>query len=134
MAVMRWSDMDALGHVHNARMLEYFEAARVELIQEVLDLGRIEPADIGLIVRRHEIDYLAPLVFRPTPIAVDMSVERIGSSSFTLAYSVGEPDNSITYASAITVIVAVTASSGRPTEIPQALRDHLIRYSSGEGD
>ncbi|MGV1037873.1 MAG: acyl-CoA thioesterase [Candidatus Nanopelagicales bacterium] len=124
-AAIRWSDMDALGHVHNIKMLEYYEAARAELIHEVLDLGA--PTDVGLVVRHHEIDYLAPLVYRSAPIAVDMVVDRIGSTSFSLSYAVTEPDGSVVYSRARTVIVSVEIATGRPKEIPDFLRVHLTR-------
>ncbi|MBP7972155.1 MAG: thioesterase family protein [Candidatus Nanopelagicales bacterium] len=126
LATMRWSDMDALGHVHNIKMLEYYEAARAELIHEVLDLGA--PADIGLVVRHHDIDYLAPLVYRSSPIAVDMVVDRIGSTSFSLSYTVTEPDNSVIYSRASTVIVAIEKTTGKPKQLPEFLRGHLRRY------
>lgn len=125
-AAMRWSDMDALGHVHNIKMLEYYEAARAELIHEVLDLGK--PTDVGLVVRRHEIDYLTPLVYRSAPIAVDMLVDRIGSTSFSLNYTVNEPHNEVVYSRARTVIVAVDAATGLPKVVPDFLRSHLSRY------
>ena len=67
--------------VHNARFLEYFEAARADLVNELVDLGR--PLRMSLVVARHEIDYLVPLVYRQEPIPVDLWVERIGGSSIT---------------------------------------------------
>lgn len=126
LAVMRWSDMDALGHVHNARLLEYYEAARVALVADLVRLDR--PAGIGLVVGRHEIDYRLPLVFRPEPVAVDLWVERIGNTSFTVGYTLCEPDGSVVYGRAKTVIVAIDMATGAPAPLPPQVREALADY------
>ena len=126
MAAMRWSDMDALGHVHNGRFLEYFEAARADLVNELVDIGR--PDGLGLLVARHEVDYLVPLVYRRVPIAVDLWVERIGRTSFTVGYEVVEDDRSVIYGRALTVIVAVGLPSGRAEPLPDFVREALNGY------
>lgn len=132
LAAMRWSDMDALGHVHNARFLEYFEAARADLVNELVDIGR--PAGMSLLVARHEIDYLAPLVYRPTPVPVDLWVERIGNSSITVGYVVTEADHSVVYGKAITVMVAVDMTTGRAMTLPDFIREALQPYLREDGD
>lgn len=131
LATMRWSDMDALGHVHNARFLEYFEAARADLVNELVDLGR--PSGMSLVVARHEIDYLVPLVYRQEPIPVDLWVERIGRSSITLGYVVAEADHSIIYGRAVTVMVAVDIATGRSTTLPEFIREALSQYLREDG-
>lgn len=129
---MRWSDMDALGHVHNARFMEYYEAARTELIHLLL----AEATDwqgVGLVVRRHEVDYLLPLVYRPRPIAVDTWIERIGTTSMTLAYEAVEEDRSVIYGRAQTVMVTVDATTGQPVALPESVRDLLREYQLATG-
>ena len=132
LAAMRWSDMDALGHVHNARFMEYYEAARTELIHRLL----AEATDwegVGLVVRRNEVDYLVPLVYRPRPIAVDTWIERIGTTSMTLAYEAVEDDRSVIYGRARTVMVTVDAASGQPVPLPEPVRQLLHRYQESAG-
>ena len=50
MAPMRWSDMDALGHVHNVRFMEYYEAARTDLIHRLLERGE-DWQGVGMVVK-----------------------------------------------------------------------------------
>lgn len=129
---MRWSDMDALGHVHNARFMEYYETARTELIHLLL----AEATDwqgVGLVVRRHEVDYLLPLVYRPRPIAVDSWIERIGTTSMTIAYEAVEEDRSVIYGRARTVMVTVDAATGQPVALPESVREQLRRYQQRDG-
>jgi acyl-CoA thioester hydrolase len=126
LAQMRWSDMDALGHVHNAAFLQYFELGRAALVFSLLNVPR--RTDASLVVRRHEVDYLRPLIYRPEPIAVDTHLARIGTTSFTLAAQVREPDDETVYARIATVIVAVDAHSGAAMQIGDPIREALAAY------
>ncbi len=124
--------MDALGHVHNARFLEYYEAARADLVEEIISIDR--PTGIGLVVGRHEIDYLVPLIYRPAPLAVDLWTDRIGTTSFTVGSTVGEPDGSVIYGRARTVVVAIDTATGRPRPLPDEVRSVLSAYLLDEPD
>lgn len=129
LAVMRWSDMDALGHVHNGRFMEYYEAARAELVQRLLaETG--DPAGVGLVVRRHEVDYLVPLVYRPAPVVVDTWIAKVGTSSVTLVHQAGEEDGSVVYGRATTTLVAVDAETGASRALPTTVRAALERYQA----
>lgn len=81
-----------------------------------------------MLVARHEVDYLVPLVYRRAPIAVDLWVERIGRTSFTVGYEVVEDDRSVIYGRALTVIVAVGLPSGRAEPLPDFVREALNGY------
>ena len=89
---LRWSDMDAYGHVNNVQFLRLLEDARVIGFQEWFGQDRSLLSE-GVIVARHEIEYLAPLDFRHAPISVDMWATKIAGSSFNLAYEVRDPDD-----------------------------------------
>lgn len=88
MMQVRWSDVDLFAHVSNAAYLRFLDDARFALFPSmgVDPLGR--PTDSLLVVVRHEIEYLAPLAFRPEPVAVDVWVPRIGRSSVDFAYEI----------------------------------------------
>lgn len=85
---VRWSDVDLFAHVNNAAYLRYLDDARFALFPSmgVDPAGR--PTDSLLVVVKHEIEYLAPLAFRPEPIAVDVWVPRTGRSSVDLGYEI----------------------------------------------
>ncbi|WP_282947565.1 acyl-CoA thioesterase [Cellulomonas endometrii] len=85
---VRWSDVDLFAHVNNAAYLRFLDDARFALFPSmgVDPAGR--PTDSLLVVVKHEIEYLAPLSFRPAPIAVDVWIPRIGRSSVDFAYEV----------------------------------------------
>ncbi len=90
---VRWSDVDLFGHVNNAAYLRYLDDARFSLFSSmgVDETGALTAS--MLVVVKHEIEYLAPLGFRPAPFAVDVWVARIGRSSVDFAYEIVDPDD-----------------------------------------
>jgi len=124
--------MDAFGHINNTEFLRYLEEARVDLLfEEAKRTGSDASLEKGIVVARHEIDYLAPLDFRSAPVAVDVWVDRLGHASFTLAYEVTEPDESVVYARATSVMVPFDLSDARPRRLTQAERDVLQPFVVG---
>ena len=118
--------MDAFGHINNTEFLRYLEEARVDLLfEEAKRTGSDASLEKGIVVARHEIDYVAPLDFRPSPVAVDVWVDRLGHGSFTLAYEVKEPDESVVYARATSVMVPFNLHESRPRRLTEAERDVL---------
>lgn len=122
---LRWSDMDALGHVNNSEYLTYLEQARIEFLSDAAAAG-VPRETAGLLVARNEIDYLKPLPYRRDPIDVVMWVDRIGSSSFTFAYEVRA--EGAVHARARTVVVCIGEDS-RPTPVPVAFRRYLDQHT-----
>jgi acyl-CoA thioester hydrolase len=120
--------MDAFGHVNNTTFFTYLEEARVDLLfvtaGEAIARERLSS---GIVVARHEIDYTAPLVFRPQPVAVDVWVSSLGNSSFTLSYEVLD-DGGPVYARASTVLVPYDVEAGRPRRLSVEERTALEPY------
>src|SRR6185503_2691815 len=98
---LRWSDMAAYGHVNNVQFLRLLEDARVIGFQQWFGQDR-SVLNEGILVARHEIEYLAPLLFRVPPIVVEMWATRIGGAGFDLAYEVrdGNGEGDTVYARA----------------------------------
>src|ERR671926_55075 len=65
---LRWSDMDAYGHVNNVQFLRLLEDARVIAFAAAGTDEGGSVVDTGLLVARSEIEYLEPLVYRTAPV------------------------------------------------------------------
>ena len=117
--------MDAFGHVNNTTFLTYLEEARVDLLfVHAGDQVARERLASGIVVARHEIDYTAPLVFRPDPVPIDVWVSHLGNSSFTVRYEILD-DGGPVYAKAGTVLVPFDVEAGRPRRLSQEERAAL---------
>ncbi|KRV47890.1 thioesterase [Wenjunlia vitaminophila] len=123
---LRWSDMDAFGHVNNVVYLRYLEEARIDLMFRLAPGNGSEALSGGSVVARHEISYLRPLVHRHEPVIVESWITDIGAASLTIAYEV--KDDEQVYARASTVVVPYDLARGRPRRITEEERGFLERY------
>ncbi|WP_393915919.1 acyl-CoA thioesterase [Halostreptopolyspora alba] len=90
-AYVRFADLDPLNHVNNVRMLTYLEDARLAFLHWDSRVDG-ERRMGGLVVARHEVDYVRPLQMRREPILVETWVTDVRHSSFRLAYEVRDAD------------------------------------------
>ena len=139
---MRWSDMDAYGHVNNVQYLRYLEEARVVAFHQWFGQERSLLED-GVLVARSEIDYLAPMTFNYEPARVSLWCSRISGASFDISYVVGQGGSDLTFAQAESTLVTYDLRAARPRRIaehervaieafsgePLALRSHKERRS-----
>ncbi|MEU2776124.1 thioesterase family protein [Streptomyces sp. NPDC007162] len=118
---LRWSDMDAYGHVNNAVFVRYLEEARIDwLFRPDKEFKQ------GSVVARHEIDYKRQLVHRHHPVDIELWVTEIRAASFTVTYEVKDDD--VVYVRASTVVVPFDFESGRPRRLTAEERDFLTEY------
>ncbi|HWM39717.1 MAG TPA: thioesterase family protein [Streptomyces sp.] len=128
---LRWSDMDAFGHVNNVVYLRYLEEARIDFMfrlagESVLSSGGEVPFKGGSVVARHEIDYLRPLFHRHEPVTIETWVTKLNAASATLAYEI--KDAQAVYAQATTVIVPYDLKEERPRRLTADERAFLEGY------
>jgi acyl-CoA thioester hydrolase len=128
---LRWSDMDAYGHVNNVQFLRLLEDARVVAFSDWFGQDR-SLVDEGVLVARHEIEYLAPLTFRRVPVRIAMWTMRITPASFDIGYEVKEPEDSTLYARAETTLVRYDFEAARPRRMTARLEESLLAHAGGE--
>lgn len=122
---VRWSDLDAFGHVNNARTLTLLEEARVDwLFVAARDHG-VDRLTEGIVVAKVTVDYLRAIGFG-VPVTVSMGVAALGSASFTVDYQVhADGERAVT---ASTVMVPVDPVTFRPRRLDAAERSYLERF------
>ncbi|MEU9119427.1 thioesterase family protein [Streptomyces sp. NPDC048506] len=108
---LRWSDMDAFGHVNNAVFVRYLEEARIDFMRRLAPGGGSPSFTGGSVVARHEIDYVRPLVHRHAPVTIELWVTKIGAASMTVGYEVKDEDT--LYLRASTVVVPFNFAEDR---------------------
>jgi acyl-CoA thioester hydrolase len=124
---LRWSDMDAYGHVNNAVFIRYLEEARIDFL-----FRPDKEFQQGSVVSRHEIDYKRQLVHRHTPVDIELWITEIRAASFTITYEVKDGD--LVYARASTVVVPFDFAAQRPRRITDAEREFLEEYRDDAED
>jgi acyl-CoA thioester hydrolase len=118
--------MDAYGHVNNATFLSLYEEARVALFfAAARELGMTSFED-GIVIARHEIDYLKPIDYGD-PVRIELWVEEIRASRFTVAYEL--IDNEVLASRARSVCVPFNLQLQYPRRLTEAERAFLADWS-----
>ncbi|MFE5159686.1 acyl-CoA thioesterase [Streptomyces sp. NPDC056697] len=123
---LRWSDMDAFGHVNNVTFLRYLEEARVDFMWRLAPGNGSDAFTGGVVVARHEIDYLKPLVHRHSPVTIETWVTEIRAAYLTLRYEIKDED--ALYVRAATRIVPYDLDQGRPRRVSREEERFLTEY------
>jgi acyl-CoA thioester hydrolase len=129
---MRWSDMDAYGHVNNVVYLTYLEEARVDMLFALgSDFGASALSE-GVLVAHHQIDYKRPLVYHPRGVDIELWAGEVKGASFEIRYEVHDEDT--VFARAASVLVAYDLVQHRPRRLTDEEREFLAQYlEPGEG-
>jgi acyl-CoA thioester hydrolase len=122
---LRWSDMDAYGHVNNARFLTLYEEARVAMFFVGAKSHGLGSFEEGIVIARHEVDYLKPVDYRD-PVRVEITIAAMRAASFTVAYEMYDAD--VLVSRAKSVCVPYNLEQGYPRRLSEAERDFLKPY------
>jgi len=123
---VRWDDLDAFGHVNNAKYLTFAQEARFLWSTEEFSTAMRESSLIEMVVARAEIDFVAPIYDGGRFVDVEISVEKIGNSSFVLLYTIS--DGGQVFAKMKTVQVAVSLETKKSRPLTDTEREFLERY------
>ena len=113
---IRWSDVDAYGHVNNVNYFEYFQEARIRAMRDA-----VAGDNLGFVVARVVVDYKRPLFFRSEPYDIETRATRLGNSSFDLTAAIVDDEKSL--AVSRTTVVAFDGSSQRSRALTSAEAD-----------
>jgi acyl-CoA thioester hydrolase len=119
---VRWADLDLLGHVNNVVYVDYLQEARVDMIRTHRPTQPAGELVDGLVVVRHEVQYLLPLTFRFRPVTIECWVTEIRAASFAMAYEIydadpAEPSGRKVYVRATTVLTPYVFGEERPRRL-----------------
>ncbi|GGH04457.1 acyl-CoA thioesterase [Mucilaginibacter phyllosphaerae] len=124
--IIRFSDIDARGHVNNAVYLTYFEVARFNYWR---DVARWNLKEIGIVIGRSEINYLKPVTIDDVLVCY-VRVIRIGNSSFDVMHvltKVTDKGHEIC-TTCKTTCISYDYTSNRSVPIPKEGRQNMIDY------
>ena len=125
--LVRWSDIDSYDHVNNVRYFDYFQEARIAFLATLVDTAAEDYFDTYPVVLVHQtVDYLRPVVLRHPPYDVEVWVDKVGTTSYTLGSRI--TDDGIVYARAVSVLVAVDGETHAKRELTEGERTALTRH------
>jgi acyl-CoA thioester hydrolase len=132
---LRWSDMDAYGHLNNSRFLTLYEQARVALFFTGARAMGLTSFEDGIVIFRHEVDYLRPVDYatgpdgapRPPSVRIDLWIEQVRPSRFVVAYELF--DGELIASRARSVCVPFNLTARVPRRLNEAERAFLADWT-----
>lgn len=115
-----WGDMDALGHVNNARYFDYFQEARIEWLRE-LDIKMTEQT--GPVVVHVACTYHKPVIY-PATVTIRSLVTEVGNSSMVMEHSLYQDE--VLMAQGLSKVVWVDYMQGKSVPLPPEMRALFI--------
>jgi len=148
---MRWSDIDAYGHVNNSAMLRLLEEARIAgfwghdpVVGNGTETGNETDTDLPdpiidgrpgsgtmTVIAAQRLEYLASIPYLRRPLDVQLWIGRIGGASIDVSYEVWSPagvEPAVLYTRATTALVMVDAATNRPRRLTEAERAACAPY------
>lgn len=120
---LRWSDLDAQGHVNNAVIIDYLQEARVAFLRD----GPASPLlDSGIVVVSHEVEYHRPIEYSDEPLTIELGISQLGASRLEVAYEVLQSGELSVVAR--TVLCAFDFDEQRPVRLLPGYRDFFAAH------
>jgi acyl-CoA thioester hydrolase len=127
---VRYSDLDAQGHMNHARYFSFMEEARFGYAQALGLWTDTHDFDaVAQIVAEARCTYLRPVRLGET-VEVAVRVSRLGNKSIEMEYALSAGGQLV--ARGNTVQVAYDYGQGRSMPIPQAWREAIAAYEAHE--
>lgn len=125
---VRYADIDAQGHLNNAKYLTYFEQARILYFEELgLFSKNLSFMEIGVIVADIHIKYRAPVTLGAA-IKIGVKAEAIGNKSITLQQTITDGVTGKLYADGTVVLVTYDYHEHKTTPVTDEWRKIITEF------
>lgn len=125
----RFYETDAMGHINNTVLNQWFETAREPLFRLFSPAGK--PELIALILARTEVDFIAQTRYG-SQVEVRTWIERIGNASFVVAHEAWQDGKCTARGKAVQV--AFDHATQKSHRVPDAHRAELEKHLTPPGD
>jgi acyl-CoA thioester hydrolase len=130
--VVRWGDMDSLGHVNNIVYLQYFETARIEYL---VRLGMDPPGptwqESGLIIATVSCRFVAPVTY-PDTLSVGARISSLGEDRVIMEHAAMSRKLGRLAAEGDVLIVSYDYVAGRRAPLAADTREAIIALEGRE--
>ena len=123
---VRWDDIDAFGHVNNAKYLVFAQEARFHWSFVQFEGKDEQPSIVEMVVARAEVDFIESIYEGGRFVDVHLWVDKIGTSSFGMVYEIS--DNGVLFARVKSVQVMVSLETKKSRPLNDAEREFLNQY------
>lgn len=121
---IRFNDVDQMGHVNNAVIMEYFDLGKDAFFSS----HGVPPTkgDFTIMVVHYEVDFKSQIRYHDS-IQVETEVEKIGNKSLTVTQRVVNTETGTICVECRTVMSGYRRSTSSSEVIPPEVREWLTR-------
>lgn len=122
--LIRFADLDRLGHVNNVAFATYSESGRVDFLESV-DPGCTAGHGVGWVIAKLVVNFLSPAYY-PGDVRIGNVVRRIGTSSIVVdqgLFSQGK-----CFGTCETVLVWADTVNEKSVPLPDTVKAALEKY------
>jgi len=122
---LRFNDIDQMGHVNNAVIMEFFDLGKSEYFTAV----GIPPeqGDFTVMIVHFDVDFTSQIRFRDK-IHVTTRTLKFGTKSLQVEQQIVNCETGTICATCHTVMAGYSRSTQRATPIPEAIKEQIARY------
>ena len=121
---IRFNDVDQMGHVNNAVIMEYFDLGKEAFFAE-RGLPP-EEGDFTVMIVHYDVDFKRQIHFHDR-IHVETEIEKLGNKSLTMMQRVVNTETNIVCVECRTVMAGYRRSTTSSEVIPDEVREWLTR-------
>jgi acyl-CoA thioester hydrolase len=125
--LVRFADVDLLGHVNNAKYFTYMEEARIAYLKRVPELNFIGSAACppkSVVLASIACDFLDPVRIG-TVLMVEIGVTKIGRKSLPMEYRMSEKQSGKLVAKGTSTLVAYDFTQNKSIELSPEIRKRI---------
>jgi acyl-CoA thioester hydrolase len=124
---VRYGDLDAQGHVNNARYFTYLEQARLHYLHHLGLWDLVDFQDIGVILAEVSCTFRQPIRLKDL-IQVGVHVSQLGTKSLTMEHRIETVPEGKEMASGRSVLVAYDYRRGASLPLPERWRNVISEF------
>ncbi|PSR21806.1 MAG: acyl-CoA thioesterase [Sulfobacillus acidophilus] len=109
---VRFGETDMAGHVNNAVYLSYLEEARLNFLQDILQIS-----EFPLILASAHLDFIRQ-VFFPDRVTIETGICRIGQSSIDMVHQLYSDSQHVLALNSLVTLVFFDYAAQKPAPVP----------------
>ena len=126
---LRFNDIDMMGHVNNAVIMEFFDLGKSNYFSEAGLPVRPDEGDFCVVVVHVEVDFHSQIRWQDH-IAVTTQISNWGHKSLRVKQQVINSDTGEPCATCSTVMSGYSRSTGTSAAIPEEVKARVMRYDA----
>jgi acyl-CoA thioester hydrolase len=124
--IIRWGDMDSLGHVNNILFFRYMENVRIEYYEKINFWNSKKITGLGPIIASTSCKFKAPLTY-PDTVSVGAKTIKLDDDRFTMKFSIVSHKLKREVAEGDAIVVSYDYNNNKkaliPAEVSQKIKE-----------